>query len=317
MFGCKKGKILICGGAGYVGGYLSEFLEASNYDVVVYDNLTYENRYLKNIKFINGDIRDREKLGNIINNFDVIIWLAALVGDEACAISPLLTKEINLSSVQWLVKNYKGKIIFTSTCSVYGKNNDLLDESAKVSPLSYYAETKLDAERAIIEQSKNYLIFRLGTLFGVGDRHSRVRFDLVVNVLTKKAALNETLSVYGGGQFRPLLHVRDVAEAIYFGIDKDIKGLFNLSNKNYKICDIANKIKEIIPSAKIEYGNIKFEDLRNYKVSAEKFKDCGWKPKYDLEHGIIEIHQLIKDGRIKDPHDIVYSNAAYIKNKVV
>lgn len=313
----NRGKILVCGGAGYIGGCLTDLFTQSGYSVTVYDNLTYETRYLKNTPFINGDIRDKEKLGGIINDYDIVIWLAALVGDGVCAANPALTEEINFSSVQWLVKNYSGKIIFMSTCSIYGINNALSNESSPANPLSLYAVTKLRAEKEIVKHAKSFLIFRLGTLFGIGDNHSRMRLDLVVNSLAKKAVLKEPLSVFGGGQWRPLLHVKDVVEAILFGIEKNITGLFNLSNKNYQIREIAQEIEKIIPQTKIEYQNMKFEDLRDYKVTSEKFRAYGWQPKYDLEYGIREIYQVIKEGRIKDPNDALYSNAAYFKNKVV
>lgn len=239
------------------------------------------------------------------------------MGDGACAINPSLTTEINLSAIEWLTKNYKGKIVYTSTCSVYGINNSLIDESAAVNPLSQYASTKYAAEQEIIKNSQDYLIFRLGTLFGIGDAHSRIRLDLVVNTLVEKAVSGEHLSVFGGGQWRPLLHVKDVAEAILFGIENNITGLYNLSNKNYKICDIAEEIQNLIPSTRVEYGNLKFEDLRNYRVSAAKYKAYGWEPKYDLTYGINEIHKMLTAGRIKEPKNILYSNAAYLKNKVL
>ena len=179
-------KILIAGGCGYVGGYLTDFLTRNGYDVTVYDYLLYEERFLKEVKFIYGDVRDTEKLSKIINNYDIVIWLAGIVGDGACAVNPELTISVNVDSVKWLVDNFKGKIIFPSTCSVYGVNNDLIDESAIPSPLSLYASTKLEAEKYIIEHCNDYLIFRLGTLFGLGDNHSRLRLDLVVNILSLK-----------------------------------------------------------------------------------------------------------------------------------
>ncbi len=310
-------KILICGGAGYVGGCLTDLLEQNGYVVSVYDNLIYETQYRKDVHFIFGDIRDREKLAGLMPNYDTIIWLAALVGDGACEINSAVTTEINTASVAWLVENYRGKIIFMSTCSVYGSNNNLVDESGELNPLSHYARTKLEAERSIVERSKNHLIFRLGTLYGISDGHSRIRLDLVVNVLTKKAALGERLMVFGGGQWRPLLHVKDAAQAVLFGLENNIDGLFNLSNENCRIRDIAREIKRVIPDVKIEYVNQKFEDLRNYRVLSEKFKSYGWKPQYNLEYGIREILQIIAEKRLKEPDDIRHSNVAYLKDKII
>jgi nucleoside-diphosphate-sugar epimerase len=306
----KKPKILICGGAGYIGGYVTDLLSEKGYDVTVYDTLIYETRYLKKVPFIFGDIRDKKTLRTLINKFDVVIWLAALVGDPACAIQPSISNEINFKSVQWLAKNYKGRIIFTSTCSVYGINNDLIDESAIPNPLSVYAQTKLEAEKAIIKNSKNYLIFRLGTLFGLGDNHSRIRLDLVVNVLTKKAILGEPIVIASKEQWRPLLHVKDVAEAIAFGIENNVKGLYNLSYKNFRISDISKEIFKLTPSSKIKYMDLPEEDMRNYRVISDKFKNLGWKPKYTIKDGILEISRVIQSKRIKEPNHNIYSNAA-------
>ena len=139
-------KILVVGGAGYIGGYLSDLLTENHYDVTVYDSLVYESRYLKNTNFIFGDIRDTNKLSTILKDFDTVVWLAAIVGDGACAVDASLTNEVNYLAVKWLVDNYKGRIIFPSTCSVYGINNDLIDESATPNPLSMYASTKLGSK---------------------------------------------------------------------------------------------------------------------------------------------------------------------------
>src|SRR3989344_4206326 len=312
-----KPKILIVGGAGYVGGHLPDLLAAQGYPVAVYDNLTYEERYSKAIPFIHGDVRERGKLEPLFNEYDAVIWLAAVVGDEASSFDPLHTTEINRNSVGWLVEHCSKKIIFMSTCSVYGVNDALLHEDPPTNPLSLYAQTKLEAEKIIRERAKDFLVFRLGTLYGVSDTHARLRLDLVVNRLTKKATLGEPLTVYGGGQWRPLLHVKDVAEAIMFGLEKDVRGLYNLSAQNYRIRDITEEITRVIPGVSLDYHNLKFEDLRNYKVTSDKFRTHGWAPKYTLEYGIREIHRAIKERRIKQPDDKLYSNAEYLRDKLI
>lgn len=306
-------KILITGGAGYVGGYLTDVLIKEGYDVTVYDNLLYETRFLKPVKFINGDIRDIDKLGKIVNDYDVVVWLAAIVGDGACQVDVDLTKSLNLKSVKWLVDNYKGKILFPSTCSVYGVNNDLIDETAEPNPLSAYATTKLAAEKYIVENCSDYLIFRLGTLYGLGDTHSRLRLDLVANILTKKAVEGEKLSVFGGQQWRPLLHVKDVAHAFAYGLKNNVTGLFNLSEENFNISHIAKVIGEIIPDTEVEYKSMKFEDLRNYRVDNSKFIATGWKPTLKLEDGVRELKSVFEEKRVKNLNDPVYSNAAFVK----
>jgi nucleoside-diphosphate-sugar epimerase len=193
-------------------------------------------------------------------------------------------------------------------------NNDLIDESATPSPLSLYAATKLEAERYVLDNGKKALVFRLGTLFGLGDRHSRMRLDLVANILSMKAAQGKPLTVFGGEQWRPLLHVRDVSTAILHGIKNNISGLYNLSYKNYKISELAEVIKENIPNCQVEYTDMKFEDLRNYKVVNSKYLKTGWVPQYTLEDGILQISNLISENRVKDVGDLVYSNAAFMRS---
>jgi nucleoside-diphosphate-sugar epimerase len=308
-------KILITGGAGYVGGYMTDLLRQNGEDVTIYDNLIYESRFLKNVSFIYGDIRDREKLRKILPEFEVVIWLAAIVGDGACAVDPFLTQSINEDTVKWLVDNYHGKIIFPSTCSVYGINNELIDESAPPNPLSMYAITKLAADQYIIANHKDYLIFRLGTLYGMGDEHSRIRLDLVTNVLTQKAAFGEPLTVFGGDQWRPLMHVRDVAEATLFGLRKKVTGLFNLSAENFRIREIAEKICDIIPNTRVVFQDMKFEDQRNYRVTSEAYRNLGWTPKHTMDEGIHEMFMVIKEQRIKDLSDPIYYNAHYLNER--
>lgn len=308
-------KIAIVGGAGYIGGYLTDILNL-NFNVTIIDNLLYENRFLKNVNFIKSDIKNYDdKLKTILSDFDIIIWLSAIVGDGACEVDKRVTKIVNEDSVKWLVDNFPNKkIIFTSTCSVYGVNNDLIDENATPNPLSTYAETKLNAEQYIINNHSNYLVYRLGTLYGTGDAFARIRLDLVVNYLTYLATYDKPLTVFGGDQWRPLLHVKDVGHAIKFGIENNINGLYNLSSKNVVIKNIADQIKIHIPNTIINYVDIKTQDARNYRVKNDKILSTGWKPLFDINDGIKEINFILKTNRIKNPLDIIYHNANFLKH---
>ena len=299
-------KILIVGGAGYIGGYMTDlFLKNPEFEVSVYDNLLFEKMFLKKTNFIFGDVRDTKKLGKIINEFDIVIWLAAIVGDAACAVNEELTNHVNLESVKWLVDHYQGKIIFMSTCAVYGMNNN-------PNPLSEYARTKLEAENYIKKNKSDYLIFRLGTLYGIGDNTSRLRFDLVINILTLKAVYGEPLTVFGGQQWRPILHVKDVAHAVQFSIQNDIAGCYNLSERNVVIADLAKMIAKIVPNTQITYSEMKFEDLRDYKVKNDLILSRGWKPIFSLQDGIYELVEVIRNHRVIDGYDPLYSNHRYI-----
>ena len=308
-----KKKILVVGGAGYVGGVIVDLLlSKKKYDITVFDNLLYEESYRKNCKFIYGDIRDKKFYTQKLNSYDVIVWLAALVGDGACSINPDLTDEINFQTLKNLCKIYKKRIVFISTCSVYGAQNGILDENSPVNPLSHYASSKLKCESLL--KNKNSIIFRLGTLFGISDNYSRIRMDLVVNTLSAKAFFERKMSVFGGDQYRPLLHVKDVARAIEVAIKSSKRGIFNLSYKNMKIIDIANEIKKYFKKTKIIKTEIKFQDARNYKVSNQKAsKELSFKAVYDLKYGILELKKLLKEKRIKNFNDPRYTNQKYLE----
>lgn len=300
--------VLIVGGAGYLGGAVTDLIKG--HEVKVYDNLTYEEDYLKDVPFVFGDIREHEKLRNQLNWADAVVWLAALVGDGACAINPALTKELNEDSVKWLADNFDGRIIFMSTCSVYGARDGLLDEESPTNPLSAYAVTKLNAEKYL--GGHNAIIFRLGTLFGLGDRHSRIRLDLVVNTLTARAISEGKLTVFGGEQYRPLLHVKDAAQAIVDALEHNHRGVFNLHQANLTIMELAGIVKYYI-DCKIEQVDTTFEDSRNYMVSSDKaWNTWKFEPGYSAHEGILELLALFKDGRIKDMNNPRYSNQGFL-----
>ena len=303
--------ILVVGGAGYVGGGIVDKLQ-EKHQITVYDSLIYENEFRKKVNFIYGDIRNYSKLNKILKNYDAVVWLAALVGDGACSLNPTLTYEINSESVKNLASNFNGKIIFFSTCSVYGAQEGVLTEESEVNPLSEYAKSKLVAEDILA--NSDAIIFRLGTLFGIGDEFSRIRLDLVVNVLVTKALMDKKMSVFGGEQWRPLLHVKDVANAVDHTIESSLKGIFNLHFKNFRISQIADLIKEKISNVEIVTTPLPFQDARNYQVSSEKFKlASNFEAEVSLEKGIDEIFNLISSGRVKDINNPRYSNHNFLK----
>jgi nucleoside-diphosphate-sugar epimerase len=308
-------KVLIVGGAGYVGGYLTDELIELGETVTVYDNLTYEDMYLKQVEFICGDILDYSKINKIFNRFDVVVWLAALVGDPACAINPNLTLKTNSEAVGNLARNFHGKIIFPSTCSVYGAQDELLDENSPTRPLSLYAESKIQAETTLLQHdSSRILIFRLGTLFGISDQHARLRVDLVLNLLTIRAVLEGEMSVFGGLQYRPLLHVRDVTTAILPQMRNDTSGVYNLGCENVTIADLATRISNLVPGSSVKFSELSFQDSRNYKVSTEKAKSVlNFQSKFSVEDGIKEVALAVTTGRIKNVNNPRYSNSEALK----
>jgi nucleoside-diphosphate-sugar epimerase len=307
--------ILVVGGAGYIGGAVTDVLGTTGHNTRVYDSLVYEESYRKPVNFVYGDVRDHECLKEQLDWADVVIWLAALVGDGACAINPQLSVVINQNSVKWLCENYDGRIIFTSTCSVYGAQRGVLTEESPTDPLSVYATTKLAAEKYL--ENNNALTFRLGTLFGVSDLFARLRLDLVVNIMTVRAALEGKLTIFGGDQFRPLLHVKDVARAIVDYIGTEHTGIYNLHRQNVRIIDLAYQVRNHFPDTVVEKTDVQFEDTRNYRVNSDKIRSqLQWKPTFSIDDGIIEIKELIETQRLKDVSNPRYANQAFLRQFV-
>jgi nucleoside-diphosphate-sugar epimerase len=277
----------------------------------VYDALLYEESYRKPVDFVYGDVRDTKKLLPHLKWADAVVWLAALVGDGACALNPEISVSINQEIVRWLAQNYDGRIIFMSTCSVYGAQDAVLDEMSPTNPLSVYAVTKLAAEEYL--QEKNAIIFRLGTLFGIGDLFARIRLDLVVNTLTVRAHSHGKVSVFGGDQFRPLLHVRDAARAVVENLNSSHWGVFNLHRQNVSIIDLAYQVRNHFPDLIIEQTTMKFQDTRNYRVSSDKaIKTLGFKAAYSIDDGIEEIKELLDSRRLKNVDNTRYTNQTYL-----
>jgi len=308
-------KVLLIGGAGYIGGYLTDLLLKCGHEVCVYDKLIYERRYLKDVKFIYGDIRNTERVIETAKDYDVMVIMAALVGDPVCEINPRLTNEINTLAVRNICERYDGHIIFLSTCSVYGKQEGILDENSPTDPLSKYAESKLAAEDYVRE--RNGTIFRLGTVYGIGDTHSRIRLDLVVNTLTMKAVYTQKINIYGGEQYRPLICVKDIAGYIEEAIRYNIIGTFILSYENVQMRVLAERIAEMVPFTRVEYTDMVFQDIRNYRVSNQKSKNHFMYPMlYNIEGEVQEMIRIFKENRIKDINSSEYNNGNYIKENL-
>lgn len=305
-------KVLVVGGAGYIGGTLTDQLLDAGHEVLVYDNLLFEERYLKPVGFVLGDIRDEQRLKPHLAWADATIWLAGMVGDGACSLHQDITEEVNVESVRWLVRNFDRRIIFMSSCSIYGAQDDLLTEESPLNPLSLYAKTKVLGEEILADTGA--IIFRLGTLFGLGDTYSRIRLDLVLNLLTVKACLYKRISVFGGEQYRPLLHVRDAAGAVVQNIDTEHTGVFNLHTENMKILDIANRIADHVSDIQIDVTELKFQDQRNYKIASDKARSTfGFSPELTADDGIAEIKKVIDEGRIHDINSARYSNTDFLR----
>lgn len=332
----KNKNILVTGGAGYVGSGLLRELLNEGYNVTCVDNLMFSGESLldlwnhKNFEFYNCDINDHKQFEKIIstNNFYSAIHLAAIVGDPACKLNPVLAEKTNWQSSKWLIDKCieKGvpKFIFASTCSNYGKMDDpeeYVDENSILAPVSLYAELKVKFEKYMLNEIEKSDTFsptslRFSTVYGLS---SRMRFDLTVNEFTKDLALGKELVIYGEKFWRPYCHVKDFSNAFLTVLKSpDEKVAYNVFNvgdtkENYTKQMLVEEIKKILPSAKIKYVQ-KNDDPRDYRVNCDKIKkELGFKITMTVPDGILEIKRVIQEELIKDPENQKYYNIPHEK----
>jgi nucleoside-diphosphate-sugar epimerase len=291
--------VLITGGAGYIGSVLTEILLASGYMVTVIDNLLYRQTSLvtfshnKNFTFVLGDVTDKTILKPLVENSDIIIPLAAIVGMPACKANPDIAIGVNYQHVNnitnWLSKEQK--LIIPNTNSQYGSSTEIITEESPFNPLSLYAETKCNAEKAVLDNG-NGIVLRLATVFGAS---YRMRMDLLVNDFVYKAVTDRYLVLFESHFIRNYIHIRDVANVFLFMIENYEKcnnNAFNvgLSSANCTKLELAKKIQKFVSDLVIVENDFKKDfDQRNYMVSNKKLESMGWSPKYTLEDGIEEL----------------------------
>jgi len=325
-------RVLVIGGAGYIGSVLVRKLLDKGYKVNVLDNFTYGKDSLKDIesnpdlKIIEGDTRHISYVSEALQDVDAVVHLAELVGDPACALNPRETQEINYlatRTIALMCKHFQiNRLIYTSSCSVYGasKGNELLNEDSELNPVSLYAKMKIASENALTEMmDENFrpTILRLSTVFGFSHRP---RFDLVVNTLTAKAIKEGKITIFGGDQWRPNVHVLDVADTIISVLKApiDVVGgkTFNVGTEenNYTINKIGELIKDAVPSADVVIED-KELDKRDYKIDFSKIKKAlGIKMKRRISDGIKEIKDAFEKNPGLDYTKANYSNIKYLEN---
>lgn len=297
-------KVLITGGAGYLGSNLTRHLLEAGYSVTVLDNLMYDQVTLLHLfgnpkfQFELGDVRDKKLLQELVGLHDVIIPLAAIVGMPACKANPELTVAVNYQQVADIVEVLRDdqKLILPNTNSQYGSSDSIITEESPFNPLSLYAKTKCDAENIMLANG-NGVSLRLATVFGVSPR---MRTDLLVNDFVYKSMVDGYLVLFEAHFKRNYIHVQDIARTFQFIIEnyEKCKGqAFNvgLSTANLSKLELAEKIKSHIPSLVIKQDDFKEDfDKRNYIVSNEKLESLGWKPIYDLDYGIKQLMSAYK-----------------------
>lgn len=293
-------KILITGGAGYLGSVMTGVFLNNGYDVVVLDKLLFNQtsllQYTSNpkFKFVYGDVRNENLLEKLCEDVDVIIPLAAIVGFPACAADPQLAKDINFKQIVNVVRFGKGKkILYPNTNSGYGiaEGQTECTEESPLTPISVYGQTKCDAEN-FLRSSTNAIIFRLATVFGVSPR---MRTDLLVNDFTYKAITDKYIVVFEKKFKRNFIHIEDVANAFLFMLENYelYKGeVFNvgLSSANLSKQELLEKIQTHVPNFAVSYNDYYEDpDKRDYIVSNAKIESTGWNPTWDLDMGIKQL----------------------------
>ena len=287
-------RILLTGGSGYLGSVLTRKLLTNGHHVRILDNFLFGKGSLKDIQdnekleLVTGDIRDLSVVGKSLKNIDAVIHLASIVGTQSAELDSKVSTEINFMAtrnIAELCKIYKIKqFIFASTCSVYGAQPDrLIAENSEVDPMDSYGLSKFQSERAILQTYDYPTILRLGTLFGASHR---MRFDLAINLFIAQAMNKEKMTVFGGEQWRPFLHVDDAAEAFSFAVENKMEGTYNAVWKNLTISEMAKDVKKLIPS-QVELSK-DIVDKRDYRVSGKKLERFGFKAKKDIAYAAKE-----------------------------
>jgi nucleoside-diphosphate-sugar epimerase len=299
-------KILVTGGAGYIGSVLVPNLLSQGHKVTVIDNFMYKQTSLassirnENLTLVFGDVRDESLMLQQLANVDVVIPLAAIVGAPACDSDPVAAQSINKESILWLLKKLSRdqRIIMPTTNSAYGSGdkNNFCDESSPLNPLSLYARDKVTVETELM-QHPSATSFRLATVFGISPR---MRMDLLVNNFTYRAIADGFVVVFEGHFKRNYIHVLDVVQAFNLAIanENDFGGeIFNvgLSEANISKIELCREIQSIVPSfTYLEAALGKDPDQRNYVVSNEKIEKFGFKPSVSLGSGLQELVKGLK-----------------------
>jgi nucleoside-diphosphate-sugar epimerase len=301
-------KILITGGAGYVGAVLVPELIKKGYKVTVLDLMIYGEEVIKknsNISMVKGDIRDQDLLKKLIPGHDVVIHLACISNDPSFELNPKLGKSINLDAFEPLVQISKNsgveRFIYASSSSVYGvKKEDDVDEGMSLEPLTDYSKFKASCEVILgkyLSEEFTTVTLRPATVCGYSPRQ---RLDLVVNILTNLAFHKREISVFGGSQLRPNIHIADMVNAYICIIEspkEKISGqIFNVGGENHSVLELANIVKKIA-GEDVKLVLTETDDNRSYHISSSKiYNTLGFKPIHTIEQASNELKIALESG---------------------
>lgn len=321
-------RVLVIGGGGYIGSALLPKLLDRGYHVRLLDMLLFGDSAIAsvadhpNLEVVRADFRDVQKVLEAMRGVGSVIHLGAIVGDPACSLDENLTIDVNLCATRMIAERARDqgiqRFIFASTCSVYGACDEVLDERSQVRPISLYGHTKLASERVLQELANDQFqptIVRFATIYGLS---GRTRFDLVVNVLAAKAKLEGKITVNGGDQWRPFVHVDDAALAVATILDAplDLVGneIYNVGSneQNYTIRQIGELVHECVVDAEL-IVNDEDVDKRNYRVEFSKIRnELNFKPQWTVEQGIQQVLEAIASGEVTDYREARYSNVKFL-----
>jgi nucleoside-diphosphate-sugar epimerase len=327
--GSQGQRVLVVGGAGYIGSVLVRDLLADGHRVRVLDSLVFGDGSIRELyhhpgfELIVGDFRHVGPVVRATRDADTVIHLGGIVGDPACAVDEDATLETNLAATQLLAdvcrNNGVKRLVFASSCSVYGAAPDgTVDEESALRPVSLYAATKADSEKVLLAaQSRDFtpVMLRLSTAFGWS---YRPRFDLLVNLLTAKALVEKKIIIYNQHQWRPFIHLKDISRAFRMAAAAPaglVGGeIFNVGDDsmNYTLRELAERIGACEPGLKVEY--VDNTDLRSYRVSFDKIRTrLGFRCATSLDEGVRGLRQALLGGLVADYRQPVYSNVQFLQ----
>lgn len=303
-------KVLVTGGAGYIGQIICQDLENVGYDVVILDNLLYGILPNSESTLITGDICNIDDVNRAMRGVDHVIHLAAIANDPATDLDPRLSLSTNFEAIKILKKsaskNKISRFIFSSSCSVYGDRHfKPSNEHSQVSPITLYGKLKVDAEIELLNNTTEFhpIILRNATAFGYS---RRLRLDLAINLLTFKGLKEGNFVIFGGNQWRPFVHVKDISSAFIKALEAPLDlvsgNIFNVGSNslNYQMKEISAIMKKELPKS---HGFIDIEkvDKRSYKVDFRKIKErLGFTAKHTINFGIRELINAVENGEFED-----------------
>lgn len=329
--GARENNVLVIGGGGYVGSALVGRLLDMGKHVTILDALHFGEDALRtvaahpNLTLILDDFRHIEVLARAMRGMDCVVHLGGLVGDPACAVDPDLTVDVNIRATKLIGEIAKAqgvrRLVFASSCSVYGACDEIVDEVSRFNPQSLYARSKVASEVVLGDLNGpdfSVTCLRFATIYGFS---GRTRFDLVVNLLCAKAVREGLITVFGPDQWRPFVHVDDVARAIAIALQAPVELVcgqaFNVGSntQNYTLGALAVLINEQVPNARIVV-DMDVTDRRNYRVRFDKIREqLGFEPAWTLEKGIAQVVGLVRSNQVGHYALPIYSNVLYLKER--